>query len=147
MEFDMAKMTQHPILKMEISDSCVCAQHLVGGGKVWVYLIEFGPSKSLMDGRVWHSGECCDWQFVEAIDDVVGASYFIIEVNVELLQVCGPLLIAVILQFYLCLHELQWLMINVDESLLTKNVMSPMSVGLQNAVHFFVIIRVLTDNI
>jgi hypothetical protein len=57
---------------------------------------------------------------------VVGASYFILDVEVELLQVCGPLLMAVILQFSLCLHELQWLMIGVDECLLPKNVMSPL---------------------
>jgi hypothetical protein len=37
---------------------------------------------------------------------VVGASYFIIDVEVELLQVCGPLLMVVILQFSLCMHEL-----------------------------------------
>ena len=34
----MAQMTEHPIMKMEISYNCVCAQHLVGGGEVWVCL-------------------------------------------------------------------------------------------------------------
>jgi hypothetical protein len=53
------------------------------------------------------------------------------------LQVCGPLLMAVILQFSLCFHELQWLMISVDECLLPKNVMSPLVIGLHNGVHFF----------
>jgi hypothetical protein len=66
---------------------------------------------------------------------------------VELLQLCGPLLMAVILQFSLFLHELQWLMINGDDCLLPKNVMSPLTVGLHNGVHFFFIIRVLTYNI
>jgi hypothetical protein len=78
---------------------------------------------------------------------VIGASYFILDVEVELLQVCGPLLMAVILQFSLCLHELQWLMISVDDCLLPKNVMSPLEVCLHNGVHFFVVSRVLTDNI
>jgi hypothetical protein len=62
----------------------------------------------------------------EAINDAIGASCFILDVEVELLQVCGPLLMVVILQFSLCLHELQWLMISVDDCLLPKNVMSPL---------------------
>jgi hypothetical protein len=78
---------------------------------------------------------------------VIGASYFILDVEVELLQVCGPLLMAVILQFSLCLHELQWLMISVDDYLLPKNVMSPLATGLHNGVHFFFVSRVLTDSI
>jgi hypothetical protein len=63
------------------------------------------------------------------------------------MQVCGPLLMVVIMQFSMCLHEPQWLMISVDDCLLHKNVMSPLAVGLQNGVHFFVISRVLTNNI
>jgi hypothetical protein len=43
----------------------------------------------------------------EEINDVVGASCLILDVEMELLQVCGPLLMVVILQFSLCLHELQ----------------------------------------
>jgi hypothetical protein len=49
---------------------------------------------------------------------VVGAPCIILDVEMELLQVCGPLLMAVILQFSLCLHELQRLMISVDDCLL-----------------------------
>jgi hypothetical protein len=44
--------------------------------------------------------------FVEEINDMVGASYSILDVEVEFLQVCGPLLMEVILQSTLCLHEL-----------------------------------------
>jgi hypothetical protein len=78
---------------------------------------------------------------------VIGASCFILDVEVELLQVCGPLLMVVILQFSLCLHELQWLMISVDDCLLPKNVMSPLVTGFHNGVHFFFVSRVLTDSI
>ena len=78
---------------------------------------------------------------------MVGASFFILDVKVELLQVCGPLLMAIILQFSLCLHKLQWLIISVDDCLLPKNVMSPLAGGLHNGVHFFVVSRVLMDNI
>jgi hypothetical protein len=75
---------------------------------------------------------------------MIGASCFILDVEVELLQVCGPLLMVIILQFSLYLHELQWLMISVDYCLLSNNVMSPLVAGFHNEVHFFVISRVLT---
>jgi hypothetical protein len=77
----------------------------------------------------------------------VGDSYFILDVEVELLQVCGPLLMVVILSFSLCVHEIYWLMISVDDCLLPKNVMSPLTVSFHNGVHLFVVSRVLTDNI
>jgi hypothetical protein len=66
---------------------------------------------------------------------------------VELLQVGGPLLMAVILQFSLCLHELQWLMMSVHDCLLPKNLMSQLVVGFHNGVHFFVVGRLLMDSI
>ena len=84
---------------------------------------------------------------IEAIDDMIGASCFILDVEVELLQVCGPLLMEVIVKFSMCLHELQWLMISVDDCLLPKNVMSPLVACLHNGLHFFVISRVLMDSI
>jgi hypothetical protein len=56
----MAQMAQQPILKMEISDRCVCAQHLVGIGEVRICLIEVGPSIGLMAAINEHCGECCD---------------------------------------------------------------------------------------
>jgi hypothetical protein len=71
----------------------------------------------------------------------------IIDVEVEFLQVRGPLMVVVILRFSLCLHELQWLMISVDDCLLPKNVMSPLEGGLHNGVHLFVVSRVLMENI
>jgi hypothetical protein len=78
---------------------------------------------------------------------MIGASCFIIDVEVELLEVCGPLLIVVILQFSLCLNELHWLMISVDNCLLPKNVMSLLVARFHNGLHFFVVSRVLIDNI
>jgi hypothetical protein len=48
----MAQTTKHPILNMEISDNYICVEHLVGGDKVWVCLIELGPSRGLMAVRV-----------------------------------------------------------------------------------------------
>jgi hypothetical protein len=51
------------------------------------------------------------------------------------------------LQFTLCLHELQRLMIIMDDCLLIENVMPPLAIGLYNGVPFFVISGVLTNNI
>jgi hypothetical protein len=45
-------MAQQPILKMEISDNYVYAQHLVGGVKVTIVLIKLGSSRGLMTTRV-----------------------------------------------------------------------------------------------
>jgi hypothetical protein len=52
-----------------------------------------------------------------------------------------------VLKFALFLHELQRLVINVDDCLLRKNVMLPLVVGLYNGIHFFFISGVLTDYI
>jgi hypothetical protein len=56
-------------------------------------------------------------------------------------------MMAVILQFSLCLHELQRLMITVDDHILLENVMPPLVVGFHNGVNLFVISRVLMDDI
>jgi hypothetical protein len=53
----------------------------------------------------------------------------------------------VILHFSLCLHELQRLMIIVDDYFLPENVMPPLVVVLHIGVHLFVIIRVIMDDI
>jgi hypothetical protein len=140
-------MTQQPIMKMEIIDNYIGTQHLVGGSEVRVYLIELGPSKGLIATRFYHYGECHDRWSAEAISDTIGASCFILDVELELLQICGPLLMAVIIQFSPCLHELQWLMISVDDCFLPKNVMSPLVVGLHNGVYLFFVSRLLTESI
>jgi hypothetical protein len=53
----------------------------------------------------------------------------------------------VILQFSLCLCQLQCLMINVDDCLLPENVIPPLAASFHNGVHLFFISRVLTDDI
>jgi hypothetical protein len=47
----MDQTKQQPVLKMEFSNNCVCAQHLVGDDEVQVRLIELVPSKGLMVAR------------------------------------------------------------------------------------------------
>jgi hypothetical protein len=75
----------------------------------------------------------------------VGAPCLILDVEIELLQVCGPLMMAFILQFSLCLHELHRLMISVNDCLLPENVMPALEAGLYNGVHFFVVSGILID--
>ena len=94
-----------------------------------------------------HSGECSHGRSNEAVSNMISPPCLILDVENELLQVGGPLMMVVILQFFLCLHELQRIMVNVDDYLLPKNVMSPLKAGLHNGLHFIVISRVLTDNI
>jgi hypothetical protein len=78
---------------------------------------------------------------------LIGTAFFILDVEVELLQLCGTLMMEVILQFSFSLHELQRLMIHVDDCLLPDNVISLFLVVFHYGVQFFVVSRVLTDNI
>ena len=65
----------------------------------------------------------------------------------ELLQVGGPFLMVVVLQFLLCLYERRRLMISVDDRLLSQNVMFPLTIGLYNGIHFLVRGGVFMDSI
>lgn len=51
----------------------------------------------------------------------------------------------VVLQLPLCLYVLQGSVIYVDDHFLPKNVMLPLSVGLHNRIHLFVICGILSD--
>jgi len=65
----------------------------------------------------------------------------------ELLQVGGPFLMVVVLQFPQCLYELQRLVISVYDCLFSQNVMFPLKIGLYNGIHFLVIGGVFPDSI
>jgi hypothetical protein len=65
----------------------------------------------------------------------------------EPLQVGGPFMMAIILQFPLCLYELQMLLITVDDRILSHNVMFPLKTILYNGIHFLVIRGVFPDSI
>ena len=53
----------------------------------------------------------------------------------------------IILQFFLCLYELQRLLINVYDRLCPHNVMFPLTTGLYNGIHYLIIGGVFSDNI
>ena len=60
--------------------------------------------------------------------------YLILDIEMKLLQVCGPIFILVIPQFSLCLHELRRLLISVDDHLILDNVILPLTIGLFNGI-------------
>ena len=63
----------------------------------------------------------------------------------KLLQICGPLLMAIILQLPLSLYELQGLVVCVDDCFLPQNVMLPLLTSFHNGIHFFVISEILVN--
>jgi hypothetical protein len=53
----------------------------------------------------------------------------------------------VVLQFPMCLYQLQRLVISLYDRLLPQNVMFPFTIVLYNGIHFLVIGRVFSDSI
>jgi hypothetical protein len=53
---------------------------------------------------------------------------------------------AIILQFSLCLYELKWLVINVDDHFLSQNIILPLSTYLHNGLHLIVIGGISMNN-
>ena len=90
---------------MKINDIHACTQELIGGGEVRISLIKLGSFICLMSIGMDHGGEGIHRRSTEVIKNSVGTYYFILNVEVELLQVCEPLMMEVILQFSLGLHE------------------------------------------
>ena len=92
-----------------------------------------------------HSGECIHGRSNEVVNNMICTPYLILDVEMERMKVGGTLLMVVILQFPMCLYELQRLMINVNDSLLSQNVMFPLKTNLYNGIHLFVIGGVFSD--
>ena len=53
-----------------------------------------------------HSGKFSHKRLTEVVNDMIGDTCLILDVDMELLQVGGPLLMAFVLQLSLCLYEL-----------------------------------------
>jgi hypothetical protein len=125
----------------------MCTQELIGGGKVRILLIKLGPLRCLMPIGLEHDGECSHGRSMKAVNEMICAPCLIFDVEMELLQECGPLLMVVIQQLSFFLYELQRLVINVDDCLLSENVMFPLMTGLHNGIDFLVIGGVFPDDI
>jgi hypothetical protein len=130
---------------VKIGEIYVYTQELIGGGEVQILLINLGPLRCLMSTGMAHGGECSQGRSTEAINDTIFSPCLILDVEMELLQEGGPLLMVVVLQIPLCLYELQSLVINVDHYLLSQNSMFPLTIGLYNGIHFLFIGVVFSD--
>jgi hypothetical protein len=53
-----------------------------------------------------HNGKCSHRRSTKEVSDMIGDTCLILYVEMELLQVGGPLMMEVILQFPSCLYEL-----------------------------------------
>jgi hypothetical protein len=116
-------------MNVKTSDIRACIQELIGGGKVRISLIKLGPLRCLMPIGMEHSGECSHGRSTEAVIDTICAPCLIIDVEKEMLHVCIPYFMVVILQLPLCFYELQRLVISVGDCLLSQNVMFPLTTG------------------
>jgi hypothetical protein len=132
---------------VKIGDILACAQELIGGGEVRISLIKVGPFRCPMPTGMEHSGDCRHERSTEEINDMICDPCLILDVDMELLQVCGPLFMAIILQLPLCLYELQRIVISVDDCLLSQNVIFPLTTEFHNGIDLLVIGGVFPDGI
>jgi hypothetical protein len=95
---------------VKINDSFACTQELIDDGEVHILLINLGPLRCSMSTGMEPSGDCSHMRPTREVSDMIADTYLntylIFYVEMEFLQVGGPLLMAVILQFPLCLYEL-----------------------------------------
>ena len=84
---------------------------------------------------------------IDTVSETIGDTCLILDVDMELLQVGGPLLMVIILQLPLCIYELQSLVISVYDCLFPRNVMFPLMASLYNGIHFLFIGGVFLDSI
>jgi hypothetical protein len=82
---------------VKISDSGACTQEMICGGEVQILLVKLGPFRCFMSTRMEHSGECSHKRPTETTNDMIVDTCLILDVDMELLQVGGPLLMVVIL--------------------------------------------------
>jgi hypothetical protein len=134
-------------MNVKISDSGACTQEMICGGVVQILLVKLGPLRCFMSTRMEHNGECSHRRSTEVVIDTIDDTCLILDVEMELLQVGGTLLLVVVLRFPLCSYELQRLVINVYDHLFPQNVMFPLKKGLYNGIHILVIGGVFPDNI
>ena len=92
-----------------------------------------------MPSRVEHTGYHDNRWSAEAVYNIIGVSLLVLDVQMKLSQICGPLLMAIVMQLPLCLYELYGLVIYVDDRFLSQNVILPLSSSPHNGIHLFVI--------
>jgi len=81
----------------------------------------------------------------EVVCNMIGVSIFISIVKEELLQICRPLMMEIVLQLPLCLYKLKRSIIDVDDHLILKNVMVPFPTSLHDGTLLFIICGLLSN--
>ena len=82
---------------MKIWDFLAFQVHLVCVSKLWIIPVKIYPLRSLVPTIVKHSSQYHDiWPF-EVVCNIAGVAFLVINVQMELLQVCGPFLMAIVL--------------------------------------------------
>jgi hypothetical protein len=84
-------------MNLKMSDSGTCTQEIMCGGVVWILMVNLGPLRCFMSTGMEHSGECIHRRSTEVVNDTIGDTCHILDVDMELMQVGGPLLMVVIL--------------------------------------------------
>ena len=102
----VAQVAKYCFLEVEIRNFFTIYQHLVCEGEIWIIFVQLRPSKGLMATRVENNSQCCNWGLTKAVCNMIGAALFVFNFQVELLQICRPLLMVIILQLPLCLYKL-----------------------------------------
>ena len=92
------------------------------------------PPSSLVPIRVEHSDQCHHWWSIEATCNIMGAAILVLNVQMEMLQICGPFLMVIVLQISLCLYELQGSVVCVDDHFFPQNVMLRLTIDLHNGI-------------
>jgi hypothetical protein len=69
-------------MDVKISDIILCTQELIGGGEVT--LIMLGPLKCFMPIRMEYCGEWSNGRDIEAVNGMICAPCFILDVEMEL---------------------------------------------------------------
>ena len=103
------------------------------------------PPRTLVPIGVEHSYQCHDSWPIEAVYTIIVVILLVPNVQMELLRVCRPFFMVIVLQLPLFLYELQWSLVCADDRFLPQNVMLPLTVGLHNGMHLFVVSGVLSD--
>ena len=80
----------------EILDLAYPQECLVCVAEFWIALVEKRPIKIHVPTRVEHGGY--DRWSAEAICNIIGAALLVLDVQMELLQVCGPFMMVIVLQ-------------------------------------------------
>jgi hypothetical protein len=73
-----------------------CSQHSIGRSESKIIVIELGPPRGFMPARFEHRGYYWNRRPTDEVNDTIGVPFLILNVEVKLMQSCGPLLMEVI---------------------------------------------------